>query len=297
MKQGIYCPLVTPFSDDGSVNFAVFEELVDNATETGLAGLFVGASTGESWALDKQEKKTLFEVALAKVGGKKAVIAGTGAPSTREAIELSEIAQNAGIEYLCICPPSFVRPDQAEIKQYYTDIARSTDSKILLYNVPVLVGNSIDPPTALDLIDSEKNIIGIKDSTGDLTLLNKLIGRLDQEYYVFPGIDTMILPGLLAGSSGAIVASANIVPEILVDLFRSYSNEAHEEAWKYQNKLTEIWIKLGVGSFPASIKAAVEGLGTNVGSPRAPVSRLSKADLKKLYVELSEVTGKKFGDV
>jgi len=214
------------------------------------------------------------------------VIAGVGVPSTREAVRLTEAAQAAGADSVCAVPPSFIRPTQDEMIQHYGAIAEATTLPLLLYNIPMLAGNVLEPPAVRTLAERYDHIQGIKDSSGDLTLLNNLTLRRRSDFSVLTGIDTLLLPGLLAGSQGAILGSANVCPELSLEVLRLFDAGQHDRAWEVQNRLTRFWLVMGLGSFPAPIKAAMQLRTLPAGPTRQPIAPLTDTARDELRREL-----------
>ncbi len=286
MLRGIYSAMITPFDKNENIDEKGVETIINWTIGKGITGVFTVASTGESWALSVEEKARLFRLTVAIVNKRVPVIAGVGAPSTREAIQLAEDAQKAGVDYLCAAPPSFVRPTQDEMLAHYSDLAQATNVPLLLYNIPMLAGNVIGTPAVKTLAKRLPRIAGIKDSGGDLTVLNDLLLERRPDFSVVTGIDTLVLPGLLAGSQGAILGSANVCPELSLEVFRLFAAGRLQEAWAVQNRLTRFWLAMSLGSFPAPVKAAVEMLGLPAGAPRRPVAPLGTEQRAALQREL-----------
>lgn len=285
MLRGIFSAMITPFDADENIDENAFETVLNWTIGKGVTGVFVVSSTGESWALSFEEKTRLFQAA-AVVRKRVPVIAGVGAASTREAIRLAEAAEAAGADYLCAVPPSFVRPAQEELLAHYGALARATALPLLLYNIPMLAGNVVGTPAVKNLAERFPSVTGIKDSSGDLTLLNDLLLQRRAGFSVFTGIDTLVLPGLLAGSQGAILGSANVCPELALEVVRLFDAGRLEEARAVQNRLTRFWLAMGLGSFPAPVKAAMELRGLPAGAPRRPVAPLDAERREVLRREL-----------
>ena len=286
MLRGVFSAMITPFDKNENIDEKGVETLINWSISKGINGVFMAASTGESWALSFEEKVRLFQLAVAIVKKRVSVIAGVGVPSTREAIQLAEAAQAAGVDYLCAVPPSFVKPTQDEIITHYSALVQATSVPMILYNIPMLVGNVLGTPAVRMLAERFPQIVGIKESSGDLTLLNDLMLQRRPDFSVLPGIDTLVLPGLFAGSQGAILGSANVCPELALEIVKLFDAGRYQEAWAGQNRLTRFWIATGLGSFPAAVKAGVELLGLPAGPPRRPVVTLAADKREALRQEL-----------
>lgn len=286
MLRGVYSAMVTPFDKNENIDEKAYETILNWTLSKGITGVFTVASTGESWALSVEEKVRLFQLTVAIVKKRAPVIAGVGAPSTRESILLAEAAQQAGVDYLCAAPPSFVRPMQDEMMAHFTALAQATSVPFILYNIPMLAGNVLGVPAVKTLAERLPRIVGIKDSGGDLTVLNDLLLGRREGFSVVTGIDTLVLPGLLAGGQGAILGSANVCPELSLDVLRLFDGGRWDEARAVQNRLTRFWLAMGLGSFPAPVKAAMELLGLPAGAPRRPVAPLDAERRELLRREL-----------
>jgi len=286
MLRGIFSALITPFDANENIDEQAVEALINWSIARGINGVFAVSSTGESWALSFEEKVRLFQLAVTVAKRRVPVIAGVGVPSTREAIRLAEAAQNAGADYLCAVPPSFVRPTQDELITHYSALAQATSVPLLLYNIPMLAGNVLGTPAVRTLAERFSRIVGMKDSSGDLTLLNELLLQRRPDFSVVTGMDTLVLPGLLAGSQGAILGSANVCPELALEIVRLFDAGQLQEAWTVQNRLTRFWLAMGLGSFPAPVKTAMELCDLPAGPPRQPIARLRTEQRERLRREL-----------
>jgi len=286
MLRGVFSAMITPFDKSENIDEQAFETLLNWTINKGANGVFVVSSTGESWALSFEEKVRLFQLAVAVVKKRVPVIAGVGVPSTREAVRLAQAAQAAGVDYVCAVPPSFVRPTQDELIAHYSALAQAVDLPLLLYNIPMLAGNVVAVPAVRTLAERFPRIVGIKDSSGDLTLLNDLLLHRRPDFSVVTGIDTLVLPGLLAGSQGAILGSANVCPELALDIVRLFDAGRLDEARTVQNRLSRFWLAMGLGSFPAPVKAALELRGLPAGDPRRPIAPLNGDQREALRREL-----------
>jgi 4-hydroxy-tetrahydrodipicolinate synthase len=286
MLRGVYSAMITPFDKNENLDERAFETILNWTMNKGVDGVFVVSSTGESWALSFEEKIRLFQFAATVVKKRVSVIAGVGVASTREAIRLAEAAQAAGVDYLCAVPPSFVRPTQEEMLAHYSALAQATSIPLLLYNIPMLAGNVLGTPAVRALAERFPQIAGIKDSSGDLTLLNDLLLQRRADFSVVTGLDTLLLPGLLAGSQGAILGSANVCPELSLEVVRLCTAGRLQEAWAAQNRLTRFWLAMSLGSFPAPVKTAMELIGLPAGIPRRPVAPLDPEHRERLRREL-----------
>lgn len=274
--EGIVPAVLTPFHKDETLNKDAFKQLLDYLLDSRVHGLFVCGSAGEFWALSKEEKKQLFEVAVDYVNQKKPVYAGTGAESTREALELTKIAEDIGVDAVSIITPYYVNPTKDGLFDYYSQIASKVDVPILLYNNPGRTGGvNIDPDMVRRLTQQHSNIVGIKDSSGDLTLTNEFV-RISDSLIVFAGRDTLIFPALISGTKGAIAVTANVVPNLLADIYENLKKAEIEKAKACQQELAPLRLIIDkLGPYPLAIKEAINMIGIPVGPCRSPIVPLN----------------------
>ena len=288
VARGIIPAMVTPFDDNDRVNEKVLRRLVRYLIEGGVHGIFAIGSQGEFYALDKEEKKKIIETVVDEVNGKVPVYAGTGAITTKEAITLTQIAEKAGADAVSVITPFFISPSQEELYEYYLSIAKSTNLPVLLYNDPGRTGVNLSAEL-VERLSKIDNIVGIKDSSGNLTLTTEYIRTTPDNFSVLCGRDTLIFATLLSGGKGSIAATANVVPKLVVEIYEAFVNGDIEKARKAQFKLAPLRLAFNLGSFPIVVKEALNLIGINVGSARAPIKSLSedkKETLKSVLKEL-----------
>jgi len=279
--KGIIPAMVTPFDRRGKVSESGLRELANYVIQGGVHGLFVVGSQGEFYALDKEEKKKIIEVALDETKGQVPVYAGTGAITTKETIALTKMAEDIGANAVSVITPFFISPTQNELYEHYLAIAKSTHLPVLLYNNPgrTNVNLSANLVSRLSKID---NIVGIKDSSGDMTLTSEYIRKTDDDFSVLCGRDTLIYGTLLYGGKGSIAATANVAPKLVVEVYEAYATGDIERSRKAQARLVPLRLAFNLGSFPVVIKDALELLGIGVGSARGPIKSLDKDKKEKL---------------
>ena len=273
--RGIIPAMVTPFDKQGKVSEGGLRKLVDYLIKGGVHGLFPVGSQGEFYALEKEEKKEIMEIVLDQVKGKVSVYAGTGAITTKETITLTKMAQDIGVDAASIITPFFISPTQNELYEHYLAVAKSTSLPLLLYNNPGRTGVSLSTDLVVRLSKVD-NIIGIKDSSGDMTSTAEYIRRTSDDFSVLAGRDTLIYGTLLYGGKGAIAATANVAPKLVVEIYEAYMRGDIEQAKKAQAELAPLRLAFSLGSFPVVIKDALELIGIKVGTTRAPIKSLNK---------------------
>jgi len=286
--RGIIPAMVTPFDSQGKVSKDSLQKLVDYLIEGGVHGLFPVGSQGEFYALEKEEKKKIIEVVLDQAKGKVPIYAGTGAITTKETITLTKMAQDIGVDAASIITPFFVSPTQDELYEHYLAVAKSTNLPILLYNNPGRTGVSLSTDLVVRLSKVD-NIVGIKDSSGDMSLTAEYIRRTSNDFSVLAGRDTLIYGTLLYGGKGAIAATANVAPKLVVEIYQAYVRGDIEQAKKAQADLAPLRLAFNLGSFPVVIKDALELIGIEVGTTRAPVKSLNKDKQEMLRNTLQQM--------
>lgn len=280
--KGIIPPMVTPLDKDGNVDKKAIDRLVNHLIKGGVHGLFPLGSTGEWYGLDFDQKREIIETVMEANNKRLPVYVGTGAPTTKETIRLTKLATEMVVDALSVITPVFITPNDQELFNHYQVVASNTDLPIILYNNPCRTGInlSVDLVVKLSKID---NIIGIKDSSGNMTQGVEYIRRTDDDdFAVLAGRDTLIYGFLSYGGKGAVAATANIVPQIVVKIYEEYQKGNYKEALKAQFQLAPLRIAFNLGSFPVVMKEGLNLLGVEVGSTLKPVEPLTEEARGKL---------------
>ncbi|MDR3588793.1 MAG: 4-hydroxy-tetrahydrodipicolinate synthase [Negativicutes bacterium] len=268
--QGIITPLVTPMHDNEKINESQLRAQVNRLIAAGVHGLFPLGTNGEVYALTTEEKLAVIKIVVEENRGRLPVYAGTGCISTGETIALSQKAQDLGVDVLSIVSPYFVAVSQDDIYNHYSSIARSVDLPIVLYNMPARTGNNIDYTTVRKLA-GHKNIVGVKDSSGNFDNTLRYIEDTDRRLSVMAGNDSLILWTLLAGGSGAIAGCSNVFPELIVSIYTLWQAGNIEDANIQQRKLRPLRDVMKLGNPNSVVKRAMNLLGFPVGPAREPV--------------------------
>ena len=286
--KGIIPPMITPLDKDENVDKKGIKRVVNYLIEGGVHGLFSLGSTGEWYGLDFNQKREILETVMEVTNKRLPVYAGTGAITTKETLLLTKLATEIGVDALSVITPVFISPNERELFNHYQQVASITNLPILLYNNPGRTGInlSVDLVVKLGKID---NIVGIKDSSGDMTQGAEYIRRTDDDFSVLAGRDTLIYGLLAYGAKGAIAATANIVPQIVVKIYEEYQKGNLQAALKAQFQLAPLRMAFGLGSFPVVMKEGLNLLGIEVGSTLKPVEPLSEEARSKLKEVLKEM--------
>jgi 4-hydroxy-tetrahydrodipicolinate synthase len=266
--------MVTPLTPDDQINEPALRKLTQHLVDAGIHGLFAVGSQGEFWALSADEKKQVWEVVVEATQGRIPVYAGTVAITTRETIQLTRSAEKIGVDAVSILTPYFLSPNDDELFDHYRAVAESTSLPILLYGNPARTGVKISPRLLARLAEIE-NIVGIKDSSGDLQLMAAYIRATPPDFAVLMGRDTLILAGLLYGAKGAIAATGNVVPELVVSIYERYMAGDLDGAKRAQAALAPLRLAFSWGTFPVVVKEALDMIGFSAGPARAPVGPMA----------------------
>jgi len=286
--HGIIPAMVTPFDSSEQLNESALATLVERLVTDGVHGVFVLGSQGEYYALDADEKRRAIEITVAAARGRVPVYAGTGANTTREAVRLTQMAEQAGADAVSVITPSFISPSQDELYEYYRSVAACTRLPVLLYSNPGRTGVSISVRLAARLAELD-NVVGIKDSSGDLSITASFINDTPASFRVLAGRDTLVFATLLYGGDGAVAASGNVAARQLVRVYDACMAGDMEGARKAQAELAPLRAAFSLGTFPAVIKEALLMAGLNAGPCRRPVGPLSqdaRMQLRKVMGDL-----------
>jgi 4-hydroxy-tetrahydrodipicolinate synthase len=279
---GVIPALVTPLDQQGNLMEDALRKVIDYTIAGGVHGVFILGSTGEFYGLEWEQKKRAIQITVEHTAGRVPVYTGASEITTRDCIRLAKYAENYEVSAVSVLTPFFITPSRDELKEHYLKIASSTRLPVILYGNDDRTNVSIPPDLAAELADVE-NIVGIKDSSGDMTRMGEYIRRTQgKEFRVIAGRDTMILANLAYGGAGAIAATANIVPSTVAGIYNSYVSGDMERARKYQFELAPLRIAFGLGSFPVVMKEALRLVGIDAGVTLSPIGPLSEENRRKL---------------
>src|SRR5437870_8974741 len=255
--RGIIPPVATPMQANEDLDLPRLKWFIDHLIGQGVHGIFVLGTNSEFYALDEREKQEVIATAVAHVNKRVPVYAGTGAETTREVVRLTKMAEREGADGVSIITPYFVSPTQKEIADHYRRIAENTSLPVILYNNPVTCGGvKIDVDTVGRLAEIP-NILGIKDSSGDLQNTNEYLRVVPDRFSVLQGRDTLIYQALIFGARCAAPATANVAPRILVAIYEAFQKGDQAAAKAAQLRLNPIRLSLTLGTAPGGVKAAL----------------------------------------
>lgn len=274
MLTGSLVAIVTPMLEDGSLDIARFKSLIDWHIVEGTQGIVVVGTTGESPTVNFEEHKELIRIAVEHAAGRVPVIAGTGANSTAEAIELSESAKHSGAQYSLSVVPYYNKPPQEGMYRHFRAIAEAVDLPMILYNVPGRTVADLQNDTVLRLAQIP-NIVGIKDATASLERGSDLLRRAPKGFAVYSGEDATGLPLMLMGGHGVISVTANVAPRLMQEMCAAALSGDAARARAANNRLLGLHTKLFVEGNPIPVKWAMAQMGLIEAGIRLPLVPLS----------------------
>ncbi|MDP9920772.1 4-hydroxy-tetrahydrodipicolinate synthase [Variovorax boronicumulans] len=281
--HGVVPAMATPFTADHRLDEARVGELIDSYIRAGVHGISVAGSQGEFFALERDEHIRLLELSMRAIDGRVPLYAGTGGATTRDAIALTQAAEALGADLALVITPYFVQPTQEELLAHYTAVARATKLPVMLYNNPPRTAVNVLPATLARCMQAADNIVGMKDSGGDLTQSIEYLLTTPRPALLFSGRDTIALSMMFHGAQGTISPAANVFPELMVRMYDALRAGRHDEALRVSNIFAPLRAAWAWGSFPVVIKEAMTLAGRSAGPTRPPVAALTekvRADLR-----------------
>ena len=265
--------LVTPFRD-GKVDFAALGALIDWQISSGTDALVVLGTTGEPSTLSDAEREQIIAFAVERAAGRVPVIAGTGSNCTATAVQLSKEAEAAGADGVLLVTPYYNKATQNGLIAHYTTIAKEISIPAILYNVPSRTGCAMAPATIASLVKNVDNIVGVKEASGDLSNVAKIMNLCDGNIELYSGNDDQVVPILSLGGLGVISVVSNVAPKFMHDMVTSYLKGDVKTAAQMQIDSIPLCNALFCEVNPIPVKAALNMMGKEVGTLRAPLTEM-----------------------
>ena len=284
--KGSGVAIITPFNKDG-VDFNKLGELVDWHIKENTDAIVVCGTTGEASTMTEQERKDTIKYVVDRVNKRIPVIAGTGSNNTKASIEMSKWAETIGIDGLLVITPYYNKTTQKGLIEHFKAIDTEVNTPIIVYNVPGRTGMNITPNTLLSLTNL-KNIVAIKEASGDMSQVAKMKSLCGDKIDIYSGNDDQIIPVLALGGVGVISVLANIKPKETHDMCKLYMDGKVKEALDIQLDLISLCDALFVETNPIPVKTALNLMGKNVGALRLPLCEMVEGNLKFLKDELKK---------
>lgn len=288
--HGVVPAMATPFTADHRLDETRVGELIESYIRAGVHGISVAGSQGEFFALDTAEHIRLLELSMRAIDGRVPLYAGTGGATTRDAIALTQAAEAMGADLALVITPYFVQPSQDELMAHYTAVAKATKLPVMLYNNPPRTSVNVLPATLARCMRAADNIVGMKDSGGDLTQSIEYLLTAPRPALLFSGRDTIALSMMFHGAQGTISPAANVFPELMVRMYDALRAGKHDEALRLSNVFAPLRAAWAWGSFPVVIKEAMALAGRSAGPTRPPIAALPekvRADLAAVVTRIA----------
>ncbi len=277
MFSGVIVPMITPFKEDYSIDFEGLEALVKYLVEEGVDGLFPVSTTGEFPHLSFNEALEVVRKTIEYAGDKTRILPGATANTPLQVLEYIKAYEDLGADGVVVAPPYFFKYGYEELKEYYSFIAEKTSLPIIIYNIPSLTGNNIPVELLVDLAGEYSNIAGVKITYDSISYIRRTVSKAKEarrDFTILTGLDDYLLPLLMLGGDGGIMACANIAPRIHLELVRAWLNKDYEKAVEQHlrlNKLVEIYDI--ASSYASAIKTALNLLGLPIKTVTRPPLR------------------------
>ena len=284
---GAAVAIITPFNEDGSVNFESFGKIIEDQIAGSTDAIVVCGTTGESAAMPDEEHLSVIDYCVKKVAGRVPVIAGTGSNDTKHCIELSKNAEALGVDALLLVTPYYNKTTQKGLIKHYTMVANAVKLPIILYNVPSRTGLNILPETLKELSKVE-NIVAVKEASGNISQVAKIAQLCGDDMTIYSGNDDQIVPLLSLGGKGVISVLSNVAPKQTHDMVASYLEGDIATALKLQLEAIELVDALFIEVNPIPVKTAMNMMGYDTGDLRMPLCEMSESNkevLRKAMVD------------
>ncbi len=280
--QGAGVAIVTPMYEDGAVNFDKLGELLEEQIAGGTDAIIICGTTGESSTLTHEEHLEVIRSAIDKVAKRIPVVAGTGSNCTETAVYLSQEAEKYGADGLLLVTPYYNKATQKGLKLHFSKIANSVKIPVILYNVPSRTGTNILPETAVWLAEHVENIVGIKEASGNISQVAKLMSLAKGKIDLYSGNDDQIVPILSLGGKGVISVLSNVAPRQTHEIVASYLAGDVERSCQLQLEAVELIDALFCEVNPIPVKTALNLMGKNAGPMRGPLCEMEEKNVERL---------------
>lgn len=280
--KGAGVAIITPFHEDGSINYDKLDELIDYHCGNGTDSIIICGTTGESSTLTEEEHMECIKFTIERTKQRIPVIAGTGSNCTRTAIEMSKDAADAGADGLLLVTPYYNKATQAGLAAHYKAIAAEAKAPIILYSVKSRTGMNIEPATVAQLVSEVENIVAVKEASGDISQVAKIMQMTDGKVDLYSGNDDQILPLLSLGGKGVISVLSNIAPRETHDICAKFFEGDIEGSRALQLKALPLIQQLFCEVNPIPVKKAANLMGMQVGGVRMPLTEMTEANAANL---------------
>lgn len=288
--EGVYVAMLTPFSEDGSINEKEMRRIIEFQIESGVHGLFPISSVGEFIHMSQQEKVRLMEVVVDQSRGRVRVIPGVGSTNPADSIYLAKKAKEIGCDGVVIAPPYFYPLSQEMIQKYFETIADAVGLPITLYNIPLFT-----QPLSYDVVkrlSKRRNIVAMKDSSGSMVDFLHFMDKIQligENMNFLTGREETLLPCLMMGDRGCMTATSGILPEIMIGIYEAWKKGNYDEARKLQFSILVVVRAMFSLPFPLGFKMALETRGFKMGLPKQPLSDVERSKFNPMKARIEKI--------
>lgn len=274
--------IVTPFNEDGSINYDKLDELIDYHCEKKTDSIIICGTTGESATMTEEEHMECVKFTIDRAKGRIPIIAGTGSNCTRTAIDMSKEAAEYGADGLLLVTPYYNKATQNGLIAHFTAVAKEAKAPIIMYSVASRTGCNIEPATVAELVKNVDNIVGIKEASGNISQIAKIMSMTDGNIDLYSGNDDQIVPILSLGGKGVISVLSNVAPDETHDICEMFFHGDVKGSTALQLKAIPLVEKLFCEVNPIPVKKAMQLMGVDCGSLRMPLTEISPEHEKAL---------------
>jgi len=289
--KGVIVPIITPIDENELIDEESMRRQVDFVIDGGVKGILAFGSNGEFYMIEEDEMKRGLQIMVDQAAGRVPIYFGIGAISTKKCVRLAKMAKENGASGISILQPMFLKPNETELFLHFKTIADAVpDTPVLLYNNPGRVGYTMSGDLVEKLAHEVENIVGMKDTSGDITQTSEFIRRTrDVDFKVFGGKDTLLYASLCHGAVGGVCTSANFMPEMITDVYNKYIEGDLKGALEAQFKLNPVRLSMDKASFPVASKDMANLRGNKIGEPYKPNLKTPEGPvLDKIKEEMSK---------
>lgn len=287
--RGSIVALVTPFKDNGEIDLAAFDALIEWHIAQGTDGMVVCGTTGETPTLSEEEDAMMMKRAVKKVNGRVPVIAGSGSNSTQDCVKYSRTAEQAGVDGILVVAPYYNKPTRKGLYQHFSCVANAVNIPVILYNVPGRTGSCIQYDLAIQLAKDHKNIIAIKEAGGNIDVFMNLIANRPKDFKIYSGDDSLSTVANLLGADGCISVIANVIPKEFHELMTVSLSGNVEASRSLFFKYKRVMELMFVESNPIPVKTALAAMGKISESFRLPLCSMEDKNKELLLAEIKKI--------
>lgn len=275
--------MVTPFDNEGQVDYDAIEDLAEHLINSGSDAILVTATTGETPTLTHEEELEILSTVKRVAKNRVKVIMGAGSNSTETAVEIAKLAEKEGADAILSVVPYYNKPSQAGMIEHFSQVAKATKLPIIIYNIPSRTGVNMLPDTVKELAEKFPNIVGIKQSFPDMDMISEMKLKCPKDFVIYSGDDSLTLPMLVLGAHGVVSVASHIYGKDIKSMIRNFKTGDITAAQNMHLKLYPVFRKLFMAPNPVPVKAALDKMGIIKDYVRRPLVELTEKEKKELF--------------